>query len=167
MRYSILTPMFKLVSDLGNDGLIWLLIIAGLLVFKKTRMTGLVALLSLGICFIINNELIKNLVARPRPFDLITQLKVLIARPTDFSFPSGHTASSFASAGAFYYYGDKRWGILALIFAGVIGFSRLYLGVHYPSDVICGAIIGLIISFLVSKVMLYRQEQRRLKAVVE
>lgn len=166
MRSSILTPIFKLLSLLGNDGLIWLIIIAVLLCFKKSRMIGLTALLSLIICFIINNEVIKNLVARPRPFDVIAQLQVLIARPTDFSFPSGHTASSFAAAGAFYYSGNKKWGVIALILAGAIGFSRLYLGVHYPSDVIIGALLGLLISMIVSRAIMYWQVKHQVKVTI-
>ena len=159
LRNPILTPAFQFITTLGNGGLIWLIIISFLLVFKKSRKTGLVALITLVMCIIINNVMLKHIIARPRPFDTLTQLQVLIKKPTDFSFPSGHTASSFAVAGAFYYYGNKKWGIIAFLFAGLIGFSRLYLGVHYPSDVICGALSGLIISLFISRVAVYLQNR--------
>lgn len=167
MRVSILTPIFKLITNMGNGGLIWLVIICVLLLFKKTRMTGLIALFTLAVCFIINNEILKNIIVRPRPFNMLTQLQVLILRPNDYSFPSGHTANSFAVAGVFYYYGNKKWGIAALIFAGLIGFSRLYLGVHYPSDVLCGALLGLLISFLISKIVINHQNRHNANSLVE
>lgn len=166
MRTSILTPIFKLLTDLGNSGLIWLIITIALLCFKKTRSLGLAALLSLAVCFIINNEILKNVIARPRPFTQLSGLNVLIPKPSDFSFPSGHTASSFATAGAFFYYGNKKWGIFALILASLIGFSRLYLGVHYPSDVLFGALLGMLISFTVSKAIIYYQSHHKVKALV-
>lgn len=166
MRHPILTPLFILLTDMGNNGLFWLIIIIALLCFKRTRYVGLVALLSLVVCFIINNEILKNVIARPRPFTQLAQLNTLIPRPSSFSFPSGHTANSFAAAGAFYYYGNKKWGISALILAGFIGFSRLYLGVHYPSDVLCGALLGLLISYAVSKAVLYYRHHRQVKDIV-
>lgn len=166
MRQPMLTPIFKILTDMGNNGLFWLIIIITLLCFKKTRSVGLVALLSLAVCFIINNEILKNVIARPRPFIQLTQLNILIPKPTDFSFPSGHTASSFAAAGAFYFYGNKKWGISAFVLAGLIGFSRLYLGVHYPSDVLFGAFVGVLIGFVVSKAVSYHQHHNQVHAVV-
>ena len=123
-------------------------------------------MLSLAVCFIINNEILKNVIARPRPFTQLSGLNVLIPKPSDFSFPSGHTASSFAAAGAFFYYNNKKWGIFALILASFIGFSRLYLGVHYPSDVLFGALLGMLISFTVSKAIIYYQSHHKVKALV-
>jgi undecaprenyl-diphosphatase len=166
MRQPILTPVFKLLTDMGNSGLIWLIITIALLCFKRTRPVGLAALLSLVVCFIINNEILKNVIARPRPFTQLSQLNVLIPKPNDFSFPSGHTANSFAAAGTLYYYGNKRWGKYALILAGFIGFSRLYLGVHYPSDVLFGALLGMLISYAVSKAIINYQHHRQVKAVI-
>ncbi|HWT76451.1 MAG TPA: phosphatase PAP2 family protein [Mobilitalea sp.] len=165
IRYPVLTPIFKLITILGNGGMIWLIIILGLLLYKKSRTTGMVSLIAFAMSILINNIILKNVIARPRPFAALTQLQVLIARPTDFSFPSGHTATAFAVAGAIYFMGNKRWGIGALIFAGLMGFSRLYLGVHYPSDVLCGAIVGLLISISVNKVQIYLQEKQKLKTV--
>ena len=96
---------------------------------------------------IINNLILKNLIARIRPYEIINGLVPLIEKPTDYSFPSGHTGSSFAAACILYRKLPKRFGIPALILAILIGFSRLYLGVHYPSDVLCGIISGVGISY--------------------
>lgn len=82
----------------GNGGWFWLVVAAVLLISKKTRRTGSAALLSIAIGFLITNVLLKNMVARPRPFDAYTEIIPLITRPTDFSFPSGHTCASFACA---------------------------------------------------------------------
>lgn len=161
MRNPIFTPFFRIVTTLGNKGFLWLIIILGLLAFKKSRMTGVVALITFAICYLVNNIMLKNMIARPRPYDILTNLQVLIKKPSDFSFPSGHAASSFAIAGVFYFYGNKKWGIIAFILAALISFSRLYLGVHYPSDVICGALSGLIISLFTSRLFLYWQEKQK------
>jgi len=155
MRNPILTPIFKLITMLGNGGLIWILLIAIMLCFKKTRTLGFLSLLTLILSFIINNVLLKNIVERIRPFNMIPNLHALITNPTDFSFPSGHTASSFAVAGTIFLYGNRKYGILALMFAVAIGFSRLYLGVHYPSDVLFGAVLGFGISYFVSNCFTY------------
>ena len=84
LRNPVLTPIFKFISTLGNEGMIWLVIILGMLCYKKSRYTGIVSLITFISCFIINNLLIKNIIARPRPFDVLTQLQVLIVKPTDF-----------------------------------------------------------------------------------
>ena len=97
---------------------------------------------------VINNHLIKNLVQRPRPFVTFTDLKIIIPTPSEFSFPSGHTASSFAAASVFYRHLPKKLGIPSVILAGLIGFSRLYVGVHYPTDVIAGVIMGILLSYM-------------------
>ena len=159
IRNPILTPIFKFITGLGNAGMIWIFIIFLLLCYRKSRKTGIAALITIVICFIINNIMIKNFAARPRPFTMIQNLQILIAKPTDFSFPSGHTAISFAVAGAIFFAGNKKFGIGAFVLASAIGFSRLYLGVHYPSDVICGILVGLLTSLCVSKVFVYSQDK--------
>ena len=91
--------------------------------------------------------LLKHLIARSRPYDCILGLIPLITPPTDYSFPSGHTAASFAVGALLFRKLPKRYGIPALVLAALIGFSRLYLGVHYPSDVLAGALLGTGISY--------------------
>lgn len=115
---------------------------------EKTRRTGSAALLSIAIGFLITNVLLKNMVARPRPFDAYTEIIPLITRPTDFSFPSGHTCASFACALVFFRMLPKKYGVPAVILAGMVAFSRLYLGVHYPGDVLGGFLVAVFTSTL-------------------
>ncbi len=105
------------------------------------------SLLALFFSLCVNNLLLKQIVARTRPYDAIPDLVPLVARLTDFSFPSGHSAAAFSAAGVFVKTLPKRFGIPLFLFAVVIALSRLYVGVHYPSDVLCGVISGLLISY--------------------
>lgn len=130
------------VTHLGDFGWFWIISALVLLICKKTRVVGLSALISLAAGALITNMILKNVVERIRPYDTIPDLILLIERQSDFSFPSGHTCASFAAATALYLYLPRKWGCLFLIFACLIAFSRLYVGVHYPSDVAAGAVIG-------------------------
>lgn len=95
----------------------------------------------------------KNAVARPRPFDTYTQIIPLITRPKDYSFPSGHTCASFAVALVCLRMLPGKWGILPVVLAGMIAFSRLYLGVHYPGDVLAGFLVALLTSTVACRLM--------------
>ena len=148
LRIDALTPFWKVITFLGNGGWFWLVVAAVLLISKKTRRTGSAALLSIAIGFLITNVLLKNMVARPRPFDAYTEIIPLITRPTDFSFPSGHTCASFACALVFFRMLPKKYGVPAVILAGMVAFSRLYLGVHYPGDVLGGFLVAVFTSTL-------------------
>lgn len=87
--------------------------------------------------------ILKNLFARIRPCDVNTQIQLLIARPDDFSFPSGHTAASFAAVAALYFSGERKLWKPALVIACFIALSRLYLYVHYPTDILGGILVGI------------------------
>jgi undecaprenyl-diphosphatase len=91
----------------------------------------------------MNNTLLKPLVHRARPFDAWTDLTALVARPGGSSFPSGHTGAAFAFAWTFFRTQPKQLGIPVLFAAALMGFSRLYVGVHYPTDVLAGALVGI------------------------
>ncbi len=136
-----LTPIMKFCTQMGNGGLIWILITIVLLLFPKTRKYGFISALALVINVVICNVCLKPLIARPRPFT-VTEINLLIPAPGGFSFPSGHTSSSFAAATAIYFW-HKKIGIAALIFAALVAFSRMYFFVHYPTDVLCGLIVGI------------------------
>lgn len=148
---SFLTPVMKIATTLGNSGIIWILLCLILMIPKSTRKIGITAALSLAFVSLLNNFVIKIIVARPRPFTQV-DIDLLINAPRSYSFPSGHAASSFATATAVFL-GDKKLGIVALIIAALIAFSRLYFFVHYPSDVIAGAIEGIVIAIAMAYIV--------------
>lgn len=136
------------LTTLGSGGFIWLVSAALMLMSRKYRRNGAELLSGLAGCVVIGNLLLKNLVARSRPCWINDTVSLLIAVPTDYSFPSGHTMSSFAAA-AVIMHTNKKWGIAAYILAFLIAFSRLYLYVHFPTDIIAGVLIGTLIGFAV------------------
>jgi len=151
-RFQILDKTMPYISLIGNAGAVWILITILLLSSKKNRFAGLVMALALISCVLIGNVTLKHLVARIRPFNIHNEIVLLIPHPTDFSFPSGHTMSSFAATTVLLLY-NKKWGIWATILAILIAFSRLYLYVHYPSDILAGLIIGILIAIASTKLL--------------
>ncbi len=142
VRNDVLTPIMKFITHLGDKGIFWILLAVILLFFKKTRPLGIMAGIGLAFSVLINNVLIKPNVGRIRPYEVIQGLQLLIEKQHDPSFPSGHSGASFAAAVVFLVKGPKKLGIPAIIVAFLIAFSRLYVGVHYPTDVIAGIITG-------------------------
>ena len=131
------------ITFLGNGGMIWIIIGVLLLISKKHRKIGFLVLIGLLMGLIIGNGIVKNLVARPRPCWLNPDFPLLISVPKDYSFPSGHTCASFAAGLAWAKVLPWRWArVAAVVQAVCMGLSRLYVGVHYPSDVLAGAMIG-------------------------
>jgi membrane-associated phospholipid phosphatase len=130
------------ITRLGDSGILWVTLTALLLVFRKTRRVGCVLAAALLIDAVLCNLLLKPLVARIRPCDILTEVQLLIPHPDDFSFPSGHTAASFASVTALWLAGKKQWAMAALPVGVLIAFSRMYLCVHYPTDILGGVILG-------------------------
>lgn len=147
LRNPVLTPVLKVITTLGNGGAIWILLTLLILMLPKTRKVGCMMAAALLGTLLINNILLKNLVARIRPYEVIEGLTYLVQRPSEFSFPSGHAGSSFAAACIMLRRLPKCYGIPAFVLAIVISLSRLYVGVHYPSDVLFGAISGILISY--------------------
>lgn len=142
-----LTPFMTHFTMLADKGLIWIVISIFLLFFKKTRKMGIAALIALAFMHISVNEIIKPLVARPRPYDVFEGVRLLSHKQHDYSFPSGHTTASFAAAYVYYKMASGKqvkYAIVAIAGAVLMGISRLYVGVHYPGDVIMGALIGMI-----------------------
>lgn len=145
MSSGILDQTMPFITRLGSGALIWIVAALVFLISKKFRTDGLLLIISLLLCGLVGNIILKPLIARTRPFDVNTAIYLLIAKPTDFSFPSGHTMSSFAAATVIFH-ANRNMGIAAFILAVLIAFSRLYLYVHYPSDIIGGILIGVLIS---------------------
>lgn len=162
IRNDFLTPLMVAVTKLGDSGFIWIALSMVLLLFKKTRKAGWIAFLSIAFCFLINNLILKNAVARTRPYEVVEGLELLTARADDFSFPSGHACSSFAAASSYYRVLPRKAGVAAMILAVWIAFSRLYVGIHYPTDVLCGALIGIFGSLLVFKIWQWIEKMRAL-----
>ncbi len=164
LRSDVLTPALKVITHTCDSGWIWIILCVALLIYPKTRRFGVIAGASLALEAIITNLIIKNAVARTRPYEAIDGLVNLIEKQKDYSFPSGHTGASFAVAGVLLLIAliglpvakeagimtrakttssYKFFALLALIYATIIAYSRLYVGVHYPTDVLGGLLLGL------------------------
>jgi undecaprenyl-diphosphatase len=139
----ILDTIMTLITHLGDAGIFWIVIAVVLTCTKKYRKAGIAALVSLVLSLIFTNGILKNLFDRPRPYTFDESVKLLIATPHDSSFPSGHSSASMAAAFSFFLY-NKKIGIPAIVLALLIAFSRLYIFVHYPTDVLVGLIVGTI-----------------------
>ena len=148
MRTPILDTIMCVITKLGNAGMIWILLTVILLILPRTRRTGVILMLALCVDVVICNGILKNLVGRIRPFDVNTSIQLLVARPHDYSFPSGHTAASFTAAMALYLAGENKMWKPALVLAVLIAFSRVYLYVHYPTDILGGIITGCIAAYI-------------------
>ena len=140
----LLDKILAFITSLGNAGIIWIVLAVVLLILPKTRKTGIIVAAALLMDLILCNLILKNLVARVRPYDVNTAIAILIKKPLDFSFPSGHTAGSFAAMTALFLAKMKKAWIAALVLAVLIAFSRLYFYVHYPTDVLGGAVVGIL-----------------------
>ncbi|MCD7882412.1 MAG: phosphatase PAP2 family protein [Lachnospiraceae bacterium] len=148
IRNPILDPIFIAITHLGDKGIFWIILTVILLSIKKTRTAGICSACALLGSFLINNLLLKNLFNRIRPYEVIEGLTCLIQPATDASFPSGHTGASFASAVAICRQVPRKYGILLLVLASLIAFSRLYVGIHYPTDVLGGLVTGIALGIL-------------------
>lgn len=142
LRCGFFNPIITTITHLGDGGVFWILLTLALLLFKKTRKVGLSCALSMVIGLIFTNLILKNWIARVRPYELIDGLTILVSKPHDWSFPSGHTTNSLAAALVMFHLLPRKYGIPALVLAIVIALSRLYVGVHYPTDVLGGALIA-------------------------
>lgn len=134
------------ITSLADKGWFWILLAVVLLFFRKTRVAGVTVLVALIFNHVMINILLKDLVARPRPYVASDEIVTLIKQLSSFSFPSGHTGTSFTAAFVLYRMLPKKAGIPALVLAALIGFSRMYVGVHYPTDVLGGIVVAFMCS---------------------
>ncbi len=160
LRIPELTPWVVRFTKIGNLDLIWIGIAVLLLIPKKTRRTGVLTLVSLLATFCLVNLFLKGYVDRARPAEVVSGLTCLV-KTRDASFPSGHAAAAF-TAGTVIYKGTRKWvGVPCVILAVLLSLSRLYVGAHYPSDVLCGAAIGFLIGMVIFWLFGERKFKRR------
>ena len=144
LRTPFLDEVMRFVTSLGNFSIAWVMLALVLILIPKTRKIGLVVMVAVILDSILCNVILKNIFVRPRPCDVNTAINLLIPRPSGYSFPSGHTSASFAAVAALYFSGERKIWKAALALAILIAFSRMYLYVHYPTDVLGGIICGII-----------------------
>ena len=153
-----LDTVMPFVTRLGSAGALWIISGLTMLCTDKYRRYGVLMLFSLAAGLILGNAVIKSIVSRPRPYQLSDSTVILIGEPMGSSFPSGHALSSAIGASTLTK-ANRRFALFAVPAAVLIAFSRLYLYVHFPSDVVCGALIGLVTAFAVNR--LYEMVQGR------
>lgn len=142
--------LFPLVTYMGELGACWIFLALVLLFMKKYRRAGALMLIAMALGALLGEGLIKNLVCRPRPFQYLdTVYPLLIAPPSGYSFPSGHSCASFAAATALFLQ-HKKAGALAFALAALIAFSRVFLFVHFPTDILAGALLGVLLAATVT-----------------
>ncbi len=140
-------PMI-IITHLGDDGIFWIILALVLLIFKKTRKAGFMLAGALIFCLLVNNIVLKSLFSRERPFVVLEAIELIIDPPSGYSFPSGHTVSSIACATTLFwnYKNSCKWAAFgAVVLAVLIAFSRMYLCVHFFTDVLAGAVVGILL----------------------
>lgn len=142
LRTPVLDALAVFFDYAGAHGEIWIAFTAILLLRRSTRKAGAAMAVALALYMLAGHCLLKPLFARPRPCDLRPEMLTLVSRPHGWSFPSGHTASAFSAAFALWMQNHKL-GVPALVLAAFIGFTRLYLYVHFPTDILGGIALGL------------------------
>lgn len=160
IRTPVLDQIILVITNImGSYGQISLIVAACLLVFKKTRKAGFCVLLAYILVLLFGHVLLKDIIARPRPCHIDETIKLLVTRPDSFSCPSTHTAWAFAAATSIFLY-FKKAGIFALVIAAIMGFSRMYLFVHFPTDVLAGIVMGVVVA-VVSKMIVEAAYKRK------
>ena len=176
LHNEVLDSVMLSITTLGDSGMLWIVTGVSLLLVpavgkesrehvRMRRTMGIHLLISLLLGLLFGNILLKNIVRRPRPFQVDTGVIPLIT-PGEYSFPSGHTTSSFAAACSIYFH-NKRAGIVAFVMAAWIAFTRMYLFVHYPTDILGGIVLGVlcahggnrILNFVQKKIEKHRKDE--------
>ncbi len=152
MQSEFMDSFMKFITWIGDWMLLWAILFVIYFIFKKKDRNAKILALSLCISFLVNQVILKNMVRRPRPFIENAQLPSLIKEPTSYSFPSSHSATSFAVASALSLT-NKSLRFISYLLASLIAFSRVYLNVHHPSDVVVGALVGILSTIVAEKII--------------
>ncbi len=154
LRCNFLDKLMPIITGLGTFGILWGATMLAFLGSNRYRRIGMLLFFTLLFSSVLTNLVLKLLVARPRPCHMQMEIPLLISRPLDFSFPSGHTTTSFAAATVILH-ANEVLGVIAFVLAALISFSRLYLFVHFPSDVAAGILFGLLSSYIILSIFFY------------
>ena len=169
VRSTSLSVVLAPYTMLGDAGLMWIALSLAMLCFRKTRKAGALALCAMALGMVVTNLTIKPLVSRPRPWLVVEGLGHIVEENDPNSFPSGHTCAAFAAGMIWLRTLPWRWGrIAAVVLAALMGLSRLYVGVHYPSDVLAGAVIGALCAWVVwNGYQIYKRSRTNLRNAEE
>ena len=157
-----LNKIMQFFTALGDNGAVWIALTVILLIIPKTRKIGFYVAVALIVETIFNEFMLKEIIQRERPFIQNTAIDIIINPPSGYSFPSSHSASSFAAATAIFLH-NRKMGIPAFILAFFIAFSRIYFAVHFTTDVLVGAIVGILVAVLTNKLLKYCAKKRNSK----
>ena len=155
LRCAFLDGAMSFFSYIGEAGLVWIVFSVVLLFFKKTRVIGIASLAAMAITYALNDLVLKQLIGRPRPFSdcyeqrLLSEADLIIKKPSGAGFPSGHSAIAGAVTTTMFLH-NKKLGFCVLVPALLVVFSRLYNYVHFPTDVLCGILLGVIVAIIVT-----------------
>lgn len=163
MRTDFMDSFCAMLSYAFEAGAFWIVTAVVLIAFRKTRVAGVSLLCSMLLVLLVGELGLKNIICRERPCVVDSSVALAITKPDSYSFPSGHTGSSFAAAGGIFAF-NKKIGIPALVIAFMVGLSRMYLFVHFPTDVIAGALLGILCAFGVYLVFTRTNFDRKLQS---
>ena len=161
----VLDALAVFLNYAGEHGEIWIAFTLLLLLFRRTRKAGCAMATALVLYLVAGDCILKPLFARPRPCDVNTAITILVKRPHGHSFPSGHTASAFAAAFALWLQ-NRKLGVPALVLAAFIAFTRLYLYVHFPTDILGGAVLGVALGAAASAIANHMANRAKKQQIV-